>query len=243
MASKMILRLDDAAENMLESNWNRIARILIRFHIQPIFGIIPDNRDSTLLKHEKNRLFWDEWVKEKIELGWIPAMHGVYHVHTTFFGGINPVHKRSEFAGLPLAEQRKMISHGYEILVSHGIDAKVFFAPSHTFDNNTLKALELESEIRIISDTIANNVYSENGFHFIPQQCGKVRNLPLKVVTYCYHPNTMVDSDFDYLERFLDGHASEFVSVTDLDYELRKRSIYDRLLRGIYFTYRRLKNN
>jgi predicted deacetylase len=84
----------------------------------------------------------------------------------------------------------------------HGIDPKVFFAPAHTFDNNTLIALKECSNIRIISDTIANDVYSQFGFTFVPQQSGRVRKLPFKTVTFCYHPNVMNDDEFVRLEKF-----------------------------------------
>ena len=75
----------------------------------------------------------------------------------------------------------------------HGIDPKVFFAPAHTFDNNTLIALKECSNIRIISDTIANDIYTKYGFTFVPQQAGRVRKQPFRTVTFCYHPNTMND--------------------------------------------------
>lgn len=77
-----------------------------------------------------------------------------------------------------------MIQHGVDVLKGHDIKPKVFFAPSHIFDENTLVALKEESDIRIISDTIANDVYFENDFYFIPKQSGRVRKLPFKVCTF-----------------------------------------------------------
>jgi len=59
-------------------------------------------------------------------------------------------------------------------LENNDLEPKVFFAPSHTFDANTLEALRLESNIGVICDTIANNVYTLNAFYFIPQQTGEV---------------------------------------------------------------------
>ena len=130
-------------------------------------GVIPDNRDSSLTEtYKQDPEFWDKTARWK-EKGWELALHGCYHKYTTEEGGINPVNKRSEFAGVPLDKQKEMIRHGVDILKSHNIEPKVFFAPSHTFDENTLIALKEESNIRIISDTIANDVYLENGFYFI----------------------------------------------------------------------------
>lgn len=91
--------------------------------------------------------------------GWIIALHGYNHVYSTNEGGINPVNKRSEFAGISLEQQKKKIRSGVKIFRENGHDPQVFFAPSHTFDENTIKALKEESNIRIISDTIANRTY------------------------------------------------------------------------------------
>ena len=149
------------------------------------------------------------------EKGWELALHGCYHKYTTKEGGINPVNQRSEFAGVPLDKQKEMIRHGVDVLKGHDIEPKVFFAPSHTFDENTLVALKEESDIRIISDTIANDVYFENNFYFIPQQSGRVRKL-------------------DVLERFLKKNAESFrISITVG--KKRGRNLLDRALRELYF--------
>ena len=132
------------------------------------------------------------------------------HVFETEEGGINPVNKRSEFAGVTLERQREKIRSGVEVLRSHGIDPKVFFAPAHTFDMNTLEALRTESSIRIISDTIADRPYRRGDFTFIPQQSGHVRKLPFNTVTFCYHPNTMKDKDFEALDLFIRKYRDAF---------------------------------
>lgn len=132
-----------------------------------------------------------------------------------------------------------MIQHGVDVLKGHDIEPKVFFAPSHIFDENTLVALKEESDIRIISDTIANDVYFENDFYFIPQQSGRVRKLPFKVCTFCYHPNMMKDEDFEELEIFLKGRHSNFASVQDMKLKERPISNFVRVLHAIYFEKRR----
>ena len=157
-------------------------------------------------------------------------------------GGINPIHNRSEFVSLSLEEQKKKISGGYNIFQSQNIGAKIFFAPSHTFDENTLQALKDETPIRIISDTIANNVYKMNDFFFLPCQEGKCRTLPFKFVTISLHPNEMKENDFANLELFLKTNASNCIKGFDeLPLLERNFSLYDRLLRFLYFSLRGLK--
>ena len=97
-------------------------------------------------------------------------------------------------------------------------------------------ALKEESDIRIISDTIANDVYFENGFYFIPQQSGRVRKLPFRMVTFCYHPNIMSRQLFDETDYFIKTNRSEFVEASYKDYlKTRKINIVDRILKKIYF--------
>jgi len=57
--------------------------------------------------------------------------------------------------------QKQKIRDGYAILKEYGLTPKYFFAPSHTFDENTLVALKECSDIRIISDTIATKPYKK----------------------------------------------------------------------------------
>ncbi len=237
--SKYLLRLDDASDFMDVEKWKRMEDLLDQHGIKPLVGIIPDNQDPSLIgEYERDPAFWGRAARWK-EKGWELALHGCYHKYTTTDGGINPVNKRSEFAGVPLDKQKKMIRYGVDILKGHDIEPKVFFAPSHTFDENTLIALKEESYIRVISDTIANDVYFENGFYFIPQQSGRVRKLPFRVCTFCYHPNMMKDEDFEELNTFLDSMSERFASFSEIELTKRKKSLMDRILRNIYFAKRR----
>ncbi len=229
-----ILRLDDAAEYMDEAKWKRMEQLLDRYGVKPIFGVIPHSEDPDLLAYGKVEGFW-EWMRQWISKEWTPALHGYTHVFETNEGGLNPVNTRSEFAGVPYERQCEKIRSGYETLKANNIIPEIFFAPAHTFDENTLKALAQETPIRIISDTVANDVYFEKGFYFIPQQSGHVRKLPFKTVTFCYHPNIMTDAHFEELEQFLKENAARFVSVRQLNLKSRKKSILDKVLSWLYF--------
>jgi predicted deacetylase len=237
--SRYILRLDDASDYMNIEKWKRMENLLDKYNIKPLAGIIPENQDPSLVGvYERDPLFWNK-VNHWKEKGWELALHGCNHKYVTEEGGMNPVNKRSEFAGVPLEEQCIKIRIGMKIFREHEIEPRIFFAPSHTFDQNTLEALKKESNIRIISDTIANDVYYQEGFYFIPQQSGKVRKLPFKVCTFCYHPNMMKNRDFEYLEAFLKKKYSNFVSAQDMEMKKRPMSAVDKMLRAIYFAKRR----
>ncbi|MCD8014689.1 MAG: DUF2334 domain-containing protein [Lachnospiraceae bacterium] len=233
-----ILRLDDMSEYRDIEKWNRMESLLNKYDIKPIFGIIPDNRDPSLIQFQKDDDFWGRVSKWNDE-GWTPALHGYQHVFSTRVGGVNPVNDYSEFAGLSLEEQEEKIRNAYMIMIHHGIDPKIFFAPAHTYDQNTLQALKKETKIRVISDTVANNLYYEDEFYYIPQQAGHVRSLPLKVVTFCYHPNIMSDKDFSELEEFI--KKNKFGSFDELLLRKRNKRLFDRLLGTAYFTMRKVR--
>lgn len=230
--SKYIMRLDDACEKRDVAKWNHMEELLDRYEVKPLVGVIPHCEDPAMKEYPVDEHFWDRvkcWKKKD----WTIAMHGYNHVYVTKCGGINPVNARSEFAGLPIEEQKDKIKKGVLIMREHGINPKVFFAPSHTFDENTLVALREESDIRIISDTIAMAPYSKYGFTFVPQQSGRVRKLPLRMVTFCYHPNMMKDSDFERLEIFLQKNKDSFI-IFPVQIVNRKVNIFDKLLNAVY---------
>lgn len=236
--SKYIMRLDDAAEKMDIEKWNRMEQLLDKYSIKPLVGVIPICKDPMMDKYETDNSFWDK-VHRWMDKGWTIALHGYEHVYCTEDGGINPVNQRSEFAGLPLEEQQRKIREGVNVFRDHGIEPEVFFAPSHTFDENTIKAIKEESNIRIISDTVANKPYSKYGMTFVPQQSGRVRKLPFDTVTFCYHPNMMDDQAFQKLERFLQGNRENFRRFPNNEV-YRTFGFVDMLLQKIYFARRSL---
>ena len=231
--SNYIIRLDDAAPKRDKAKWDRMENLLDRYGIKPLVGVIPDIKDPMMDRYPFDFDFWDR-VHRFEEKGWIIAMHGYQHLYTTKCGGINPVNKRSEFAGETIDVQCEKIRSGLMIMRSHGLEPRVFFAPSHTFDENTVSALKSESEIKIISDTIAADVYTKYGMTFVPQQSGKVRKLPFRTVTFCYHPNSMNDNAFEVLECFLKKYKDKFIPFPVNECS-RKQSLFDKLLTFLYF--------
>lgn len=237
-----LIRLDDAAEYMDIQKWLRAVELITNFGVTPLIGVIPKCEDSKFVaKYEYNSDFWNV-VQNWQERGCIMAMHGFNHVSKLAKGGLNPIHNRSEFVSLSLEEQKIKIKKGYDILKKQKIDAKVFFAPCHTFDENTLQALKEETSIRIISDTIANDVYKKGDFFFLPCQEGKCRTLPFKFVTIALHPNEMKEKDFTTLEQFLKTKANNCVkNFNNLSLHERQLSFYDKILRFLYFSMRGIK--
>ena len=234
-----LIRLDDASNYMHVEYWNRVEQLLDENGIKPLVGVIPLNRDPVLLKFGEDPGFWDK-ARHWQDKGWRIALHGYDHVFCSKDGGMNPVHKNSEFAGVPLEIQREKIRSGMEILINKGLNPTVFFAPGHTFDQNTLEALRQESDIRIVSDTMANDTYCCCGFTFIPQQSGRVRELPFKLTTICLHPNYMKEEEFEELAAFFRAHREEFLDPLTIVPTNRRLGMLDRAYRIAYSLKRRL---
>ena len=239
-----LIRLDDACPTMDHAKWQHMEDILDKYGIKPMVGVIPHNEDTMQQIDTPDDGFWRK-VKAWEKKGWTIALHGYNHCYISNEGkkGLNPLWNFSEFAGVPLDVQKEKIRKGIEILKEHDIISKYFFAPGHTFDENTLTALREESEIRIISDTIATKPYRHKDFFIIPQFSGQCRDMKLPgVYTFCFHPNTMDNASFEQTEKFLKEHREMFISFEDMDLSrVKSQSIFDRLLRWGYFTIRRIK--
>lgn len=239
MRTHYLVRLDDACPFMDSKKWQRMEDILDKYGIKPLVGIIPANADPETMIEEDSQ-FWEK-VYNWITKGWKMALHGFDHVCTTHDGGINPVHNRSEFAGLNYEKQTVKIKKGYDILKSHGVEPSFFFAPSHTFDKTTLKAIKDTTPIRMISDMIATKPYEKEGFTFVPCQMGKLREMPISGYwCACYHPNIMTDEEFEAIESFIQSHRQDFLSFDNLP-KSSSRTVMDVLLSIAYYILRRIK--
>lgn len=240
---KYLIRLDDACPYLDKAKWQRMEVILDKYGVKPLIGIIPSNADPQTMIESEDPQFWNKahhWVHK----GWSIALHGYDHVCVTNQGGINPVHQRSEFAGLDYEAQAKKISDGYQELKRHRIETDFFFAPSHTYDKNTLRAIIDNTPIRKISDTIATKPYKmKNGVIVVPCQMGRCREMIIPGYwTACYHPNMMDDRQFEMLDAFLKKHNKDCISFKDLPLSnISSKTIFDRILSFCYFSLKKLK--
>lgn len=235
------MRLDDAHDRMALEKWNRLYSLLVNYDIKPIVAVIPQNEDLTISFNQIIPNFW-EIVRKWETSGWNIALHGYKHLYYSQNGGINPVHYRSEFAGLSLEKQMDSIKRAYDIFLHNSINPSCFVAPSHTFDLNTIEALKRVTPIEVISDTFAFNIFKRYGIFFMPQQVGRPRNIVMPGVwTFCLHPSNMTEHDFEYLERFIDKFSHRFVRFEDLTFLERRISLLEIFIQKLYYFYRRLK--
>lgn len=243
MKNKYLIRLDDACPTMHAKKWQRMEDLLNAYGVKPLVGVIPANNDPKQMIDSSDGEFWTK-VKNWKKKGWSIALHGYDHCYISNDGlkGLNPLWARSEFAGVPLEEQKKKIREGIKVFNTHHISPKYFFAPSHTFDENTLQALREESNIRIISDTIATQPYRKGGFVFIPQLGGRCSEMKLPGVwTFCLHPSTMKEEDFVATEKFLQAHKDKMLGFDELNLtRLKGKNLMSHMLSWVYFKRRKI---
>lgn len=243
MKSNYLVRLDDACPYMNRKKWMSVENILNKYGIKPLVGIIPHNEDDMTKIEEEDCIFWHkalQWQKN----GWTIALHGFNHCYATECGGINPVHKRSEFAGLSYNEQKQKILQGYNVLKDKGLSPTYFFAPSHTFDVNTIKAIREVTPIRLLSDTFARFPYKYGeDFIIVPCQMGRFREISIGGYwTFCFHPNIMDADALAEFESFIDQHKEQFISFSDIPIKnAGTKGIIDKLIEFAYLSLRRIR--
>lgn len=248
---KYCLRLDDACPQMDVEKWAKIEKILDKYKIKPIVGVIPENRDSDFATVTDEN-FWEkacEWQKK----GWTIALHGLHHdlVFHEPKGYYQLSHSRkTEWAGRSIQEQYKMLQQGYCILKNHGLTPTCFFAPCHTYDASTVKAIAAMKEggcSLYISDGYALRPYQKNDVGFLPTIFDTPHKLPLQgIYTFVYHPNNMQNQDFVYLDNFLKRYSTLFQQADEImrdSFPLKKQGFFGKLLEYAIYILRGIKGS
>lgn len=177
------------------------------------------------------------------------AQHGYRHIlhpapECSILGRRYGFKEKSEFAGLPLQEQVHLIRQGKKILNANGIFTEYWFAPSHSFDMNTILALE-QCGFKAISDGISLSSIRCRSIASVPQQLSRAKWMPCGVFTVCLHPNTITDKELDRLQRFLNGnkHFTRFSCEVALCKADQDASLTDEIYRVSYICCWALKSN
>jgi hypothetical protein len=209
--AQYILRFDDLCPTFALSHWERFLPLIEDFDIRPILAIVPDNRDRDLERAAPDPEFWSR-MRAMEAAGATIALHGYQHLCKNTGRSLVPLHSHSEFAGVPGEVQRQWICAGLEILRGQGLNPRVWIAPRHGFDRQTLQALRAEG-IGLLSDGLAPVPFIRDGLTWIPQQLWSPVAKSKGLWTICVHPDTASDSQVDEMRAFLRQHAAQFTSV------------------------------
>ncbi len=217
----MLIRFDDITDQMNWDLMNKCEDLFLKYNIQPLMGVIPNNQDEEFKKYEKKNNFW-EIVRSWQKKGWEISMHGFNHVYDSetdkkdFFG----YGGKSEFFGHSLETQSNKIKNGLSIFKNEGVNVRSFFAPNHTYDLNTFEAIK-QNGIKNIIDGYGLIPYQEFGLNFIPQLFYKEIMLPIGIQSTQIHLNYMNEKKFEKLEKFIEKNYKNIINFNEVLKKIR----------------------
>jgi len=225
----LLIRIDDIAENMNWELMDKSEKLFDKYKIKPLLGIIPENKDPELRTHPHNSEFWKR-VKIWRDKGWEISMHGYTHVYSQRtkkkdyfnYGG------QSEFFGLSYNSQIDRIKLGIKKFKDNGINVRSFFAPNHTYDINTFKALN-DSGIKIVIDGYGLFPFHKFNLFFVPQLFYKEIILPIGIQATQIHLNNWNDKDFEKFEKLISKNSEKIVDI-DYIYNLKSSNFFQKSL-------------
>lgn len=169
---KILIRFDDLCPTMDWDMWLKADKVLRQHKVKPLLGVVPLCEDPELMIMDERQDFW-EYVKQLQKEGYILAMHGCNHVYDNEHRSLVSNGLKTEFAGHSYEVQLDKIRRGKEALLAHGIKTDIFFAPSHSYDKNTIRAL-YECGFKYISDGKSKKPINRYGIWCIPCRFGGV---------------------------------------------------------------------
>ena len=209
--AQYLLRFDDLCPTVSVRCWRHLQFLVEGFQIHPILAVVPDNRDDEWRHALPDPDFWLR-MRALEAAGSTVALHGYRHLCASRGRSLVPLHRMSEFAGVNATTQHAWIHEGLAILHSHGLRPRMWVAPRHGFDRNTLNALRKEG-IYLLSDGLQRIPFKREGVTWIPQQLWAPVEKSSGLWTICIHPNTVTDPQVEQLRAFLGSHAAQFTSV------------------------------
>lgn len=212
---KISIRMDDITPDMDWKKFRFFQELLDKNKITPLLGIVPDNKDNDLKKDIPHKDFFEN-VRQLERKGYCIAMHGCDHLYCTDKGGLFPLNKFSEFAGLSYDEQYRKLEHGKRILEENGIVTDIFMAPAHSYDKNTLRALKALGFTKI-TDGFGNRPYIYEGITFYPISFKLSHSLKKSkgYTTVVIHANTVNDEEKAFYENLFEKYGKDMISYRD----------------------------
>jgi predicted deacetylase len=209
-SAQYLIRFDDLCPTMLRDRCERFLAILERFGVTPILAVVPDNHDPELTLRNPDPGFWDR-MRSLQSAGATIAMHGYRHLCVSRGKSFLSLNQQTEFAGVEESQQRQWIRSGLNILRGNGLSPRLFVAPRHGFDRNTLSALASE-DLAVLSDGFAHRPFTRHGVQWIPQQLWEPVRKNAGLWTICIHTNTATLALENKLETFLEEYRHQFTS-------------------------------
>lgn len=215
--------------------WNKAIEVFEKYDVKPLLGVIPECKDPDLQIDSPKENFW-EYLKNLQLKGYTLAMHGLYH---QFEPGMH-----SEFAGLSYEIQFEKIKTGKTILLSHGIETNIFFAPAHAYDKNTIKALAANG-FKYMSDGFTKKPICREGVICIPCRsygAGKIKRKGFYTSVYHAHEWAKIEKQkaFFDLEKICKKYMEDIVDFESFILQPISNTFMNKFSEKCYTVYRRV---
>tara|TARA_B110000977_G_scaffold201788_1_gene298658 strand:+ start:18740 stop:19474 length:735 start_codon:yes stop_codon:yes gene_type:complete len=236
--SRVLFRLDDYAANRNFVGWESVLKVFDKYNIKVCIGVIPNNKDKKLLQYEgeSSSAFW-EGVSELHSNGHEIALHGYTHEYHVIKKNesIIPVNNQSEFVGLDYPTQFRKLSKSLELFKGMNLSPEIFMAPSHSYDQVTLRCLS-DLGIKYITDGYYISAVNIDNLNFIPQQFGSLYRPILPVQTICIHPNTIHDTLIKELSDYCINYKNNIFNYSEFkDLNYRPYNFLDRVIKSLFY--------
>ena len=228
LTARYLVRFDDVCPGMNWDVWRDVEPILVAAGVKPLLAVVPSNRDAKLNVGAPDDQFWDR-VRAWQQRGWAIGLHGYEHRYVTKDAGLIGLNPRSEFAGVPAAEQAEKLRAAVEIFRREAVRPDLWIAPGHSFDDATVAALK-DVGICAISDGFFLSAHLDaREMLWIPQQMWAFQTRPFGLWTVCYHVNGWTPEQLRRFERDIATFRSRITSLSDVVGAplIRRRSWHD----------------
>jgi predicted deacetylase len=194
----------------------KVIDLFKKYKIKPILGVIPNNKDKEFKKYPKCKFsFWKKICYFQ-ESGYEIAIHGYQHIYSVMSNNDYLKHGgNTEFSGYSYQNQLQKLTRAKKIFNKNKIKVETFFAPNHTFDNNTIKALN-NINIKYVLDGYGIAPYSYKNLIFFPQLFYNLKKIPFGFQTVQLHTNYFNKNDFVNLKKFLEINKYKITNFADI---------------------------
>lgn len=215
---KYVIRIDDVCEFIDINKFKEFISFCNSHNIKGFLGYIPKCKDPKLIKYGKSSEIINI-TKDLIDRGWEISLHGFNHLYTEKSGGYMNSSK-SEFIGLSEIKQQKIIEKGKEVLNKMGFEnVRSFFAPSHGYDQNTIKAL-IKNNFNLLLDGYNPSFSNRHGINAISCIVDLPPNNFEKINTYhilCVHTNTFNRNSLNRYKKFIIENKNYFTDPHEVN--------------------------
>lgn len=215
-STKIVFRIDDVCHNMKWKSFFKVINLFKKYKIKPILGVIPNNKDKDFKKYPKCKFnFWKK-IYYFQQSGYEIAIHGYQHIYSAMSNNDYLNHGgNTEFSGYSYQNQLQKLTRAKKIFNKNKIKVETFFAPNHTFDINTIKALN-NINIKYVLDGYGVAPYSFKNLIFFPQLFYNLKKIPFGFQTVQLHTNYFNKNDFVNLKKFLEVNKNKITNFADI---------------------------